>query len=338
MRWFCCSLSPLLREPRSIKSDHFDFHQMPRLHGAPLGSALFRRCPEDFQVDEISGWQPSGQGEHLLLHVRKRDQNSQWVAGLLAQLAGLKRSDIGFCGLKDRFAVTTQWFSLHLPGRELQLSELAHSDFEIISAHRHHKKLRRGMHSGNQFNIVLRDFSPSPDLLEERLSLIQQLGVPNYFAEQRFGHSGNNLHEAQRLIEADRLKGNRRGTGIYLSAARSWLFNLLVERRIEINNLSASIEGDETAALWGRGRSNTSAAVVEIETAVLADWQSWCYALEHAGLKQERRNLILRPENLHWTWLQQGQLQLSFSLPAGAYATALLREIAELFRPEFNAL
>jgi tRNA pseudouridine13 synthase len=79
-------------------------------------------------------------------------------------------------------------------------------------------------------------------------------------------------------------------------------------------------------------------AVVEIETAVLADWQSWCYALEHAGLKQERRNLILRPENLHWTWLQQGQLQLSFSLPAGAYATALLREIAELFRPEFNAL
>ena len=162
--------------------------------------------------------------------------------------------------------------------------------------------------------------------------------VPNYFAEQRFGHRGNNLHEAQRLIEADRLKGNRRGTGIYLSAARSWLFNLLVERRIEINNLSASIEGDETAALWGRGRSNTSAAVVEIETAVLADWQSWCYALEHAGLKQERRNLILRPENLHWTWLQQGQLQLSFSLPAGAYATALLREIAELFRPEFNAL
>ena len=111
-----------------------------------------------------------------------------------------------------------------------------------------------------------------------------------------------------------------------------------MERRIEINNLSASIEGDETAALWGRGRSNTSAAVVEIETAVLADWQSWCYALEHAGLKQERRNLILRPENLHWTWLQQGQLQLSFSLPAGAYATALLREIAELFRPEFNAL
>jgi tRNA pseudouridine13 synthase len=256
----------------------------------------------------------------------------------LAQLAGLKRNDIGFCGLKDRFAVTTQWFSLHLPGREIELAELAHADFEIIAAHRHHKKLRRGMHLGNHFTIILRDFKPAADALEERLHRIQQLGVPNYFAQQRFGHSGNNLREAQRLIEADRLKGNRRGTGIYLSAARSWLFNLIVERRIEINHLSAPIEGDETAALWGRGRSNTHAAVVEIENAVLADWQSWCYALEHAGLKQERRDLLLRPENLRWTWLQEDQLQLAFSLPAGSYATALLREIAELFRPEFNAL
>ena len=338
MRQCCCSPRLILSGPMSIKSDHFDFHQMPRLHGAPLGRALFRSCPEDFQVDEIADWQPSGQGEHLLLHIRKRDQNSQWVAGLLAQLAGVKRNDIGFCGLKDRFAVTTQWFSLHLPGREIDPAELAHADFDILSAQRHHKKLRRGMHQGNQFNIILRDFSPAADLLEERLRLIQQLGVPNYFAEQRFGHSGNNLREAQALIEADRLKGNRRGTGLYLSAARSWLFNLLVERRIEINSLSAPIEGDETAALWGRGRSNINATVAEIEAAVLADWQSWCYALEHAGLKQQRRDLILRPENLRWTWLQKDQLQLSFGLPSGAYATALLREIAELFRPEFNAL
>jgi tRNA pseudouridine13 synthase len=325
-------------EPRLIKTEHFDFHQMPRLHGAPLARALFRSCPEDFQVDEIPGWEPSCQGEHLLLHIRKRDQNTQWVAGLLAQLAGIKRSHIGFCGLKDRFAVTSQWFSLYLPGRQIELAALAHSDFDILSAHRHHKKLRRGMHQGNQFKIVLRDFSPEPEILEQRLDVIRRLGVPNYFAEQRFGHSGNNLHEAQRLIDEDRLKGNRHGTGIYLSAARSWLFNLLLEQRIKINNLSTAIEGDQTAALWGRGRSNTSAAVAEIEAAVLADWQSWCYALEHAGLKQQRRELILRPDNLHWTWLQSDQLQLDFSLPVGAYATALLREIAELLRPEFNAL
>jgi tRNA pseudouridine13 synthase len=181
--------------------------------------------------------EPSVEGEHLWIHVRKRDQNTQWVAGLLAELAGIKRNDVGFCGLKDRFAVTTQWYSLHLPGREIDIEQLQHSDFEILAAHRHNKKLRRGMHQGNQFKIVLRQFEVAEELVEQRLSLITEFGVPNYFAEQRFGHDGNNLREAQRLIDADQLKGNRRGTGMYLSAARSWLFNLLVEKRIGINKL-----------------------------------------------------------------------------------------------------
>tara|TARA_B110000037_G_scaffold17835_1_gene18501 strand:+ start:1453 stop:2304 length:852 start_codon:yes stop_codon:yes gene_type:complete len=282
--------------------------------------------------------EPSGEGEHLWIHVRKRDQNTQWVAGLLAELAGIKRNDVGFCGLKDRFAVTTQWYSLHLPGREIDIEQLQHSDFEILAAHRHNKKLRRGMHQGNQFKIVLRQFEVAEELVEQRLSLITEFGVPNYFAEQRFGHDGNNLREAQRLIDADQLKGNRRGTGMYLSAARSWLFNLLVEKRIGINKLSVPIEGDESGALWGRGRSNINAAVNEIEAAVLGDWQSWCYALEHAGLKQERRDLLLRPQGMAIEWLAKDELLLSFALPNGAYATALLREIAELFRPEFKAL
>lgn len=324
-------------ETRAIRCDHFNFHLMPRLHGEPLSSALFRSCPEDFQVDEILDLEPSDHGEHLLLHIRKRDQNSQWVAGLLAELAGIKRRDIGFCGLKDRYAVTSQWFSLHLPGRELDLKQLQHNDFEILSARRHHKKLRRGMHSGNRFNIVLRQFTPDKYLLEQRLQLIEQHGVPNYFAEQRFGHDGGNLHRVAELIESDRLKGNKQGTGIYLSAARSWLFNLLVSKRLEMNGL-APIDGDQSAALWGRGRSNINAEVGSIESEVLGDWQSWCYALEHAGLKQERRALLLYPQDLTSCWLESDRLELNFALPAGAYATALLREIAELFRPEFKAL
>ena len=145
------------------------------------------------------------------MHVRKRDQNTQWVAGLLAQLAHIKRTDIGFCGLKDRFAVTTQWYSLHLPGRDVDLTQLRHPDFEILAATRHHKKLRRGMHRGNRFNITLREVDFTSATLDDRLQLIAQLGVPNYFAEQRFGHHGNNLHKAQALIEADKLKGNKHG-------------------------------------------------------------------------------------------------------------------------------
>ena len=288
-------------------------------------------------------FEPSGEGEHLLLHIRKRDQNTQWVAGLLARLAGIKRNHVSFCGLKDRFAVTTQWYSLHLPGREITPDQLQREDFEILSVARHHKKLRRGIHSGNKFRLVLREFAALQShwpAIETRLEEIAGNGVPNYFGEQRFGHDGGNLVEAQSLIERDQLKGNRRGTGMILSAARSWLFNLVLAERIRRNSWSTPMqfETQPSAPLWGRGRSAAGGDLALLEQEVLADWQSWCYALEHAGLKQERRATVLVPQELQWKLLQPDQLELSFTLPAGGYATVILREIAELFRPRIEAL
>ena len=289
------------------------------------------------------GFLPSGEGEHLLLHIRKRDQNTQWVAGLLAKLAGIKRNDVSYCGLKDRFAVTTQWFSLYLPGRELNPEQLQHEDFEILSLVRHHKKLRRGSHSGNKFRLVLREFSALENQLpeiESRLEQIARNGVPNYFGEQRFGYNGGNLVEAQSLIEQDQLKGNRQGSGMILSAARSWLFNLVLAERIRRNTWSTAMEFETqpSGPLWGRGRSAAGGDLAELEQELLSGWQSWCYALEHAGLKQERRATVLVPELLQWKLLQADQLELSFCLPAGGYATVILREIAELFRPRIEPL
>ena len=285
-------------------------------------------------VDELIDFQPANEGEHLLLHIKKRDQNTQWVAGLLAELAGIDRRSVGFCGLKDRFAVTTQWFSLHLPGQNLDIDQLVHSDFEIISTVRHNKKLRRGMHAGNRFSIILRDFKIDIETLEQRLDLIQTYGVPNYFAEQRFGWDANNLVKAEELINQGKLKGNRHGTGIYLSAARSWLFNLLLDRYLALGKTNFS----DTGALWGRGRSGTGAAFIEQEQQLLSDWSSWCHALEHAGLQQQRRQFILQPKNLSFKLRAQNQIEFNFELPNGSYATAVLREIAELFRPEIMRL
>ena len=277
------------------------------------------------------------------MHIKKRDQNTQWVAGLLSNLADIKRNDVSFCGLKDRFAVTTQWFSLYLPGRELNADQLLHDDFEILSMARHNKKLRRGMHSGNQFRLILREFSALQDQHAEinvRLENIARYGVPNYFGEQRFGHDCGNLVEAQTLIERDLLKGNRRGTGMILSAARSWLFNLVLAERIRRDNWSTAMEYETQpcAPLWGRGRSAAGGELAQLEQGVLADWQSWCYALEHAGLKQERRATVLVPDSLQWKHLAEDQLELSFGLAAGGFATVVLREIAELFRPPIQAL
>ena len=304
------------------------------MHGESLATASFRNSPEDFIVDEIIDFEPANEGEHLLLHIKKRDQNTKWVAGLLAELAGIDRRDVGFCGMKDRFAVTTQWFSLHLPGRNIEPDQLTHSDFQILSSARHNKKLRRGMHAGNRFSIVLRDFSIQPDDLSRRCALIEKSGVPNYFAEQRFGWNANNLVKANELIELGKLKGNRHGTGIYLSAARSWLFNLLLDRYLSLGKLDFA----DTGALWGRGRSATDANFSQQEQELLSGWSSWCHALEHAGLKQQRRPFILRPNNFCYKSLADDQFEFNFELPNGSYATAVLREIAELFRPEITGL
>ena len=279
--------------------------------------------------------EPSGEGEHLWLLISKKDQNTSWVAGILAKLAGIKRNDVGYCGMKDRFAITTQWFSLHVPGQDLDLDTLIHSDFTILRTARHNKKLRRGMHQGNRFKIVLREFEVEEKSFDDRMKLISRYGVPNYFGEQRFGHQGNNLHEVQKLIMADKLKGNRHGTGLYLSAARSWLFNLVLARHIDNADGSLDRLQDYTGPLWGRGRSSADRNAASVEEQVLKDWQDWCYALEHAGLKQERRNLILRSDSVIYDWIEPNQLSLEFSLSRGCFATALLREIAQLSRPSY---
>ena len=136
------------------------------------------------------------------------------------------------------------------------------------------------------------------------------------------------------LIVQGKLKGNRHGTGIYLSAARSWLFNLLLDRYLTLGKTNFT----DTGALWGRGRSSTEADFSEHEQQLLSDWTDWCHALEHAGLKQQRRAFILQPQNLSYKAHSESQFEFNFELPSGSYATAVLREIAELFRPEIIRL
>lgn len=304
------------------------------MHGQPLDQALFRSVPEDFRVDEIIDFEPSKEGEHILLQIRKRDQNTQWVAGLLSDLAGIERNAVGFCGLKDRFAVTTQWFSLHLPGREIAEQQLQHPHFEILSMQRHHRKLKRGMHRGNKFAIVLRDFEVDRKTFAERIERIELYGFPNYFGEQRFGWEANNLHKVTELVASGKLKGNRHSTGLYLSAARSWLFNLILDAYLHSGRHSL----DDTGPLWGRGRSTSNPVLQEIEDAVLKPWTAWRHALEHSGLQQDRRRLLVQANDLHYQFIKANVLELSFSLPSGSYATALLREMTKLFRPHISGL
>lgn len=341
---------------------------------------MFRTEFEDFKVDEVLGFTFSGEGEHLCLHIEKRGDNTRWVAKLLAEHFDVDEMAIGYCGLKDRRAVTRQWFSVHLPNRpdvtlpnvlDLDALGLKVQKYQVLESCRHHKKLRRGMHQANSFVIRLRQIQDDREALEKRLQQVLEQGVPNYFGEQRFGIDGGNLIEADVLLRtqygADRKRdsGKKRGRGkqgsprggIYLSAARSYLFNLVLAERVKHGNwfdllegaveegsVGDTVDGDTleskiaTGPMWGRGRSNVPEAVREFEQLVLSDWQDWTNAMEFSGLQQERRSLVLNPEELSWQWLPSDKgsaidLELSFSLASGCFATSVLRELIQLKSP-----
>ena len=169
----------------------------------PLAAGVLRAAPEDFKVDEILGFEAAGSGPHALLRVRKRGANTEWVARELARAVGCKPFEVGFAGLKDRHAVTTQFFTVPRGKRAAsEFLDLRGEGFEVISAAEHQRKLPRGALEGNRFEIAVRGFDCDPALLAVRLGQLRTGGVPNYFGEQRFGRDAGNLlavwREAQR--------------------------------------------------------------------------------------------------------------------------------------------
>lgn len=320
-----------------ISSLEFDLN-FPRAWGSLPMSGGFRCQLEDFQVDEVLGFEPSGLGEHWLVQLRKRGDNTDWVARELAQLAGVSVRDLGYAGRKDRRAVTSQWFSIYQPkGPEPRWDELKDKGLELLKVARHDRKLRHGQHASNRFAIRLRQLEPLVPEARERLGArLQQLaeqGLPNYFGEQRFGRDGGNLHRAQTQLMQGKPIRNRRDRSMALSAARSWLFNWVLSERVRQGNWHTPLSGEPadtaTGPLWGRGRPLSQSVTLALEEAALAPWASWCHALEHLGLKQERRALVLKPLGMTWGW-EGEDLWLHFGLPPGCFATAVLREVAEL--------
>jgi tRNA pseudouridine13 synthase len=315
----------------------------PLAYGPLNASGDFRRLPEDFQVDEVLGYEPSGEGEHVFLHILKRGENTAWVAQAIAQLAGVKEMDVGYCGRKDRHAVTAQWFSVYLPKEPagLDWAQLNSDSVRVLSVSRHQHKLRRGEHECNQFVIRLRDMAvDDKSLFERKVEQVLAQGVPNYFGEQRFGNGGNNLHQANLLLIDRKPMRDKQKRGLILSAARSYLFNQVLAARVLAQNWQTRVAGESEAfasgPLWGRGRSAASDISLAIEQDVLASWQEWCNALEHQGLQQERRPLCLIPSATGWRWIDK-DLELRFTLGGGEFATAVLRELALLRSAEHSA-
>lgn len=339
----------------------FDFASLPRVNILSTKcSATIRETVEDFQVEEQLPFEPDGFGGHAWLKIKKRGSNTDWLANELAKFAGVPQVAVGYAGLKDRHAVTTQWFSINLEGyQEPNWSEFESPDIQIIEHTYHGKKLKRGVLAGNYFTLRLGNVQGDHRLWEQSLNKVQCDGVPNYFAEQRFGHQMANLQRADYWFTTGKAPRKRNQKSIYLSAARSWLFNLVLAKRIHAANWNTALAGDvmllagtkasyftideidadirhrvdqmdihPTGVMWGRGILQSKADCLQLEQQTLAPWQDWQQGLEKAGLSQERRSLRLFPTDFRWKFLDDNRLELSFFLPAGCYATAVMRELA----------
>jgi tRNA pseudouridine13 synthase len=322
--------------------------QWPKAYPASGASATLKRLNVDFIVTELPLQLPSGEGEHIWVDIEKNGANTAFVAQQLAEAAGVQERDVGYAGLKDRYAITRQWFSIYLPkGETPDLTQLEHPEFSVLGQRRHVKKLRPGDLQGNRFRIVLRDVTGDPNAvqaIETNLKAVASHGVPNYFGAQRFGFEGGNVAQGLAMLTREIRVRNPKKKGIYLSAVRSFVFNEVLALRIQRGLWGKTLPGDvmdeagrPTGPLWGRGRVTATDEAQALENGVAERHATLCDGMEHAGLDQERRALVARPVDMSWEWPQAHQLVLTFSLPAGNYATAVLNEILHTTEPDRHA-
>ncbi|HAU0278499.1 TPA: tRNA pseudouridine(13) synthase TruD [Legionella pneumophila] len=331
----------------------------PRAYGMPNSTATFKLCPEDFQVNELFEGQFSGEGEHIVLKIEKKGLTTEQVVKSLARLINKPIKLISYAGLKDKQALTTQWLSIHAPGEIIEgIETLEAPGWKILECTRHNKKLRPGFLSGNHFTITLRNVSNETDLIH-RIEQIKLKGVPNYFGEQRFGRDGGNLIKAEEILVQGRKVKDRFLKGMYFSAARSWLYNLILSRRVKESSWNLPLLGDviqlvgsnsvfvndksldeqllqrigekdvsPASPLPGRSKNLVKGTALQIINEVYAEWSAWLDGLEKNGLEEAWRANILYAEQIEYR-INQGTVELSFVLPAGAYATVVLRELVQ---------
>ncbi len=319
--------------------------------------AQIRVAPEDFQVEEILGFEPDGQGEHLLVQIEKRNLTTPQAATDLARLVGVARRRVSWCGMKDRNAVTRQWLSVHMPGAEFPLHLASpvqvHDSLRVLRAAFHQHKLRPGYHAANVFCLHLRGITADRVELDAALQRVATQGVPNYFGEQRFGNRSINLDTRVQ-------RRGRQAQGMHFSALRAQLFNACLDQRVAAGSWRTVLPGDAlqfadgnsfflasghdaqdqqrvdrgelhvTGPLYGAGDGLAQDRVAELEARIFAAYPEACATLDATGMRPARRALRLVPGEFDWQWQADDVVRLGFRLRSGAFATSVLREIFEV--------
>jgi len=315
--------------------------------------------PEDFSVEEIPLFEPDGRGEHLYVLLRKRRWTTPDAIRALARAAGIRERDVGSAGLKDKHAVTTQWLSLPAAASPVESWQLP-DGLEVLRTSRGERKLRTGQQRGNRFRIhvtgTVEDGLVRARAIGARLS---ELGLPNYFGAQRFGHRGDNLEQAISWLEAGAVATGPRARflrKLYPSVIQSEIFNRYLGLRLELGTRRlldgevVRLDGSnsvfvvtdperEQPRLLARDIHPTGPMIgPKMKAAERAAFELEQQAIEQLSLTPAarerldrlapgtRRDLIVWPEDLAVGAAGEAGLLLEFSLPSGSYATQLIRE------------
>ena len=332
------------------------------LLGKPQQAGRLKAEFADFIVREELGYPLAGEGEFVAVKVRKTNANTLFVGEQLAKFVDISAKNMSYAGLKDRHAVTEQWFCLHLAGKETpDFSAFECEGVEILEVTRHNRKIRTGALEGNYFELLLRDVVET-DELKQRLNQLQAVGFPNYFTEQRFGRDGHNLTQAQRWASGEISVKDRKKRSFYLSAARSEVFNLVVSQRIADQQMQTILSGDYlqlagsnsffevkeedlvqsqqrldendvllTAPLIGENSLEQNGN--EREKAIVAQHENLISLMKKERMNTARRAMLCKPQDLRWQFEPEG-LRLTFFLNSGSYATGLVRELIILNEEE----
>lgn len=319
--------------------------------GAAALTGKLKQSIEDFQVYEQLGFEPTGEGEHLYLWIEKINQTTDVVNQYLARHYGVKPYHIGHCGLKDKNAITRQWFSVHLPHIHEFPKDPQAEDFKVLKRAWSLKKLKIGVHQSNQFVITLREVKGDFDRAIKQLEKIQQLGFINYFGEQRFGKGQKNVANAVDAFTYGK-KLSRAKKSLYLSSIRSFLYNETLCNRIQQHGLrllsgdcfmlegsrsifcdpiDSAIEQRFKAAdihpiisLAGDGEALVRDKPLELEKAVAKQYPELLAILQQQGMKQDKRAIRQMVKNLSYEF-SGNSLKIRFDLPKGSYATTLIQ-------------
>lgn len=331
------------------------------LQNPPTDLGKLKAENEDFKVIENLGYEMTGEGEFVALRVRKNGANTLFVGEKLAKFAEIPVKNMGYAGLKDRNAITEQWFCLQMPGLETpDFSTFELNGVEILDITRHNRKIRVGSLDGNHFELLLRDISETEEM-KARLEFLKIHGFPNYFGDQRFGREDNNLSQAMRWAKGEIKVKDRKKRGFYLSSARSFIFNKVLSKRLEekqhqtlhlndvlqlsgsrsfftadesqdFDELKARLESKDvqlTAPLIGGELKVASLWEEDTLNHLMADWGDLWKLMKQEKMSSARRALFCVPQNFSWQFEAEG-LRLKFYLPAGSYATSLVRELIQI--------